>query len=137
MKVMNERSKVRIAIEYEKLRDIQVEALTNNLYDMMFIFVNFITVLIEIWGVLVIVVALGKEIYTTIFKFNFNYLSINKDNSLNASLASALEVLLAAEILKTITITDYTNLFIIAALIILRIAITLLLVWGTSSKNGE
>lgn len=114
-----------------------MEALTNNLYDMMFIFVNFITVLIEIWGVLVIVVALGKEIYTTIFKFNFNYLSINKDNSLNASLASALEVLLAAEILKTITITDYTNLFIITALIILRIAITLLLVWGTSSKNGE
>ena len=114
-----------------------MEALTNNLYDLMFTFVNFITVLIEIWGVLVIVIALGKEIYTTIFKFNFNYLSINKDNSLNASLASAFEVLLAAEILKTITITDYTNLIIIAALIILRIAITLLLVWGTATKNGE
>src|SRR5699024_7146543 len=104
---------------------------------MMFTFVNFITVLIEIWGVLVIVVALGKEIYTTVFKFNFNYLSINKDNRLNVSLAIVLEVIIAAEILKTITITDYTNLIIIAALIILRIAITLLLVWGTSSKNGE
>lgn len=112
-----------------------MEAITNNLYNMMFAFVNFVTVLIEIWGVLIIMVALFKEIYTTIFKYKFNYLTINKDNSLNASLASALEVLLAAEILKTITITDYTNLIIIAALIILRIVITLLLVWGTASKN--
>ena len=114
-----------------------MEALTNSLYDMMFVFVNFIAVIIEIWGVLVIVVALGREIYKTIFKFNFNYLLSSKDNSLNASLASALEILLAAEILKTITITDYTNLIIIAALIILRTAITLLLVWGNSTKNEE
>src|SRR5699024_7475462 len=113
------------------------EALTNNLYDLMFTFVNFITVLIEIWGVLVIVIALGKEICTTIFKFNFNYLSINKENSLNASLARALEVLLVAEILKTITINEYTKLIIIAALIILRITNTLIHVWRKANKNGE
>lgn len=76
---------------------------------------------------------LERNIYRTLY-LQIRFQKINSNNALNASLASALEVLLIGEVLKTITITDYRNLIIIAVLIILRIAITLLLFWESSHK---
>lgn len=109
--------------------------LTNNLHELLFTFAEFAITLIEIWGLMIVGIAMIKEIYTILVKYKFDFSKINDDNNLNAGLASALEVLLAAEILKTLIVTDYRNLVIIAVLIVLRIAITLLLVWETEHKS--
>lgn len=108
--------------------------LTEILHSFLFSLAELITVVIEIWGITIIILAILKEAYNSLFKYKLNFNKINADNTLNASLASALEVLLVAEVLKTITITDYRNLVIIGVLILLRMAITLLLFWESSHK---
>lgn len=108
--------------------------LTGSLHHFLFSLAELITVVIEIWGVSIIIIAILKEAFNGLFKYKLDFNKINADNTLNVSLASALEVLLVAEVLKTITITDYRNLIIIGVLIILRMAITLLLFWESSHK---
>lgn len=112
-----------------------MESLTHNLHEVLFTLTELGISIIEMWGLFIIGVAIAKEIYRTVFKYKFSFTRINDDNHLNAGLSSALEVLLAAEILKTIIVTDYRNLVIIAVLIVLRIAMTLLLVWETNHKS--
>lgn len=112
-----------------------MEVLTSNLHNILTALVNLSVVLIELWGLFIIVVAIAKEIYRVIFDFKLNFRKINDDNSLNAGLASGLEVLLAAEILKTITINSYRNLIIIGILIFLRIAMAMLLIWESDHKG--
>lgn len=108
--------------------------LTHVLHDFLFSFTNFIVLVIELWGVFIITTAIVKEAYNVLFKYRLDFKQINANNALNASLASALEVLLVAEVLKTITVTDSRNLLIIGVLILLRIGITLLLFWESSHK---
>lgn len=108
--------------------------LTDILHHLLFSIVELLIILVELWGVFIIVSAVLKESYNVLFKYKLDFKQINSDNSLNASLASALEVLLIGEVLKTITITDYRNLVIIGVLIFLRMAITLLLFWESSHK---
>lgn len=108
--------------------------LTSFLHHILFTFAEFIVIITELWGLFIIITALLKEAYNVLFKYKLDFKLINSNNSLNASLASALEVLLVAEVLKTITITDYRNLIIIGVLILLRMAITLLLFWESSHK---
>lgn len=79
--------------------------------------------------------AIAKEIYRVIFDYKLNFKMVNDDNNLNEGLASALEVLLAAEILKTIAIDSYQNLIIIGILIFLRIAMAILLIWEANHKE--
>lgn len=111
-----------------------MEAITAVLEQFSYEWAHFTVTIIEIFGMFIILYAVMYEAYTIIFKYKLNFFKINDDNHLNSCLSSALEVLLAAEILKTITINDYTTLVIIAVLILLRIAMTLLLVWETSHK---
>lgn len=112
-----------------------MDAITNNLHELLFSAVNLVAVIIELWGLFMIMVSMIKEIYRVIFDFKLNFKMINDDNSLNAGLASALEVLLAAEILKTITVNSYRNLIIIGILIFLRIAMAMLLIWESDHKG--
>lgn len=109
-------------------------ASTESLEHYLFDLVNLSVMLVEFIGLAIIVYGIMKEAYNIIVKYRLNFFRINEDNHLNSTLSSALEVLLAAEILKTITIRDYRNLIIIGVLVILRIAMTLLLVWETSHK---
>lgn len=111
-----------------------MEALANVLHNFLFSGVNLVSTVIEIWGLFIIVTAMSKEIYRVVFQYKLDFRKINADNSLNAGLASALEVLLASEILKTITIDSYQNLIIIGILIVLRIAMALLLIWEHDHK---
>lgn len=108
--------------------------ITTILHHFLFDLVDLLIILVELWGVFIIITAVIKEIYNVLFVYKLDFKKINSNNALNASLASALEVLLIGEVLKTITITDYRNLVIIAVLIFLRIAITLLLFWESSHK---
>ncbi len=111
-----------------------MEAFTNALHNFLFSSVDLVTIVIELWGLFMIIVSITKEIYRVVFKYKLDFRKINADNSLNAGLASALEVLLASEILKTITIDSYQNLIIIGILIVLRIAMAILLIWENNHK---
>lgn len=111
-----------------------MEAFTHTLHNMLVSGVNFVSIIIELWGLFMIVTAISKEIYRVLFRYKLDFRKVNADNSLNAGLASALEVLLASEILKTITINNYQNLIIIGILIILRIAMAMLLIWENNHK---
>lgn len=111
-----------------------MEALTNVLHNFLFSGVDLVSTIIEIWGLFIIVTAMVKEIYRVVFIYQLDFRKINADNSLNAGLASALEVLLASEILKTITINSYQNLIIIGILVVLRIAMAMLLIWEHDHK---
>ena len=91
---------------------------TTVLHHFLFSIVELLIILVELWGVFIILTAIVKEIYNVLFIYKLDFKKINSNNALNASLASALEVLLIGEVLKTITITDYRNLVIIAVLII-------------------
>ena len=112
-----------------------MEPFTVFLTDILFRLIELAAVIIELWGLFIIMTAIVKEIYRVLFRFRLNFKKINEDNSLNGGLASALEVLLAAEILKTITVDDYRNLIIIGILIFLRIAMAMLLVWEAEHKG--
>lgn len=109
-------------------------SLTEGLHHFLFTVTEFLIVLVELWGVFIVITAILKEAYNSLFKYKLDFSHINSDNSLNASLASALEILLVAEVLKTITITNYSNLIIIGVLIFLRMAITLLLYWESKHR---
>lgn len=111
-----------------------MEYITGFLHYYLFALADLAVIVVEFIGMGIIVYGIIREAYNIIVKYRLNFFRINDDNHLNASLSSALEVLLAAEILKTITVDDYRNLVIIGVLIVLRIAMTLLLVWETSHK---
>lgn len=111
-----------------------MEGITQFLHNFLFSSVDLVSTIIELWGLFLIITAMAKEIYRVVFKYHLDFRKINADNSLNAGLASALEVLLASEILKTITIDSYQNLIIIGILIVLRIAMAMLLIWEHDHK---
>ena len=111
-----------------------MESIYHFLHNFLFSSVDLVSTVIEIWGLLLIVIAMTKEIYRVVFKYHLDFRKVNADNSLNAGLASALEVLLASEILKTITIDSYQNLIIIGILVFLRIAMAMLLIWEHDHK---
>ena len=106
-----------------------LEATADYLETILFSTVSLVAILIEFWGLYIIIVAMTKEVYRVTFKYKLDFKMINRDDNLNAGLESALEVLLAAEILKTIAIDSYQNLIIIGILIFLRISMAVLLIW--------
>lgn len=112
-----------------------MDAITGNLTSFLLSITALVTVIIELWGLSIIVIAILQEAYRVVFRHKLDFHKINLDNKLNASLGTALEVLLVAEVLKTITIDDYRNLVIIGVLIVLRIAITLLLFWDSTHRR--
>jgi len=75
----------------------------------------------------------------TVFKSVVYY--FRKDRHVKLMLAQgialALEFKLAAEVLRTITIRDLNELFILASIVILRGAITLLIHWEIKTEKAE
>lgn len=102
--------------------------LAHVLSDYLYTTVEFTIVLIEFYGLFIIAFAILKEFYNSIYKYKFDFEKMHDETHLNTGLATALEILLAAEILKTLVVTNYSNLIMVAALIVLRIIISLILV---------
>lgn len=112
-----------------------MEAIIENLHNFLFTAVTFVAIIIEMWGLIVIGVGFVRELIRMFREYKFNFHKANADNSFNHALSTGLEVLLAAEILKTITIDDFQNLVIIGVLVVLRIVMTLLLVWEADHRE--
>ena len=110
-------------------------AIIENLHNFLFTAVTFAAIVIELWGLIVIVVGFIAELLRTFTNYRFNFHKANEDNNFNHALSTGLEILLAAEILKTITIDNFENLIIIGVLVVLRIVMTLLLVWESDHRE--
>ena len=96
-----------------------------------------VAAIIEICGILVIVVTVIKEMYLVVVRYRFDFSDSERDTTMNKGLANALEILLAAEILKTIAYRNMNQLIEVGALIVVRILLTGLIHWEMNHKLKE
>ncbi|MDO5718989.1 MAG: DUF1622 domain-containing protein [Tissierellia bacterium] len=89
---------------------------------------------IELCGIFLIAATVIKEMYIIIFKYKFKIKNTERDTTLNQGLASALEILLGAEILKTIAYRDMRQLIEVGALMLIRVFMTVLIHWELQHK---
>lgn len=107
-------------------------------HDFFFHIIDEIALVIELVGVIMIVVAVMKEVYNIAIVHKFNFEETGEDLTINYGLSNALEVLLSAEILKTITFENTTQLIQLAALVFIRVFITVTIHWELENKKkGE
>ena len=99
--------------------------------------INIASTVVNIWGVVLISISVIKEIYKAIFVYKFDTEKISLDSSLNHGLASALEILLAGEILGTVVAYSMENLIHIAVLVVIRVFIIYVLNWELGHKEKK
>lgn len=97
--------------------------------------VEFVATIIEFMGLFVVIYAVGRSFWDLIFVEKFDFLLAQKDLILNGGLSTALEIFLAAEILKTLTADSFTKLIQVGGLVVIRIAIALLVHWEGEQKE--
>ncbi len=105
------------------------------LHDLFVKVVENVATIIEFMGLFVVIYAVGKSFLKLIFVEKFDFLLAQKDLILNGGLSTALEIFLAAEILKTLTADSFTKLIQVGGLVIIRIAIALLVHWEGEQKE--
>lgn len=96
--------------------------------------IDYVIAFIEICGIAVIIITVFKEMYNIFIRYKLDFEDTEKDTTMNHGLASALEILLGAEILKTIAYRDVRQLVEVAALILIRVFMTVLIHWEMNHK---
>ncbi|MDO5734638.1 MAG: DUF1622 domain-containing protein [Eubacteriales bacterium] len=102
--------------------------------EVIILLIKYVARFIEICGIFVILSTVVREMYKIVFRYRFKIANTERDTSLNQGLASALEILLGAEILNTIVYRNIRQLAEVAALIIIRIFMTVLIHWELEHK---
>ena len=85
-------------------------------------------ILIELLGVVIIIIGVGKAVYH-LFQNQFNFRNEDLIIEIASALSLSLEFILAAEILMTLVVSDMQQLLLLGVLLILRIIITFVLHW--------
>ena len=98
-------------------------------------FIELVAMGVEVWGVIIIVATVLKEIKKTVIDHKFNLNEVSLDQGMNHGLAAALEILLAAEILKTLIVRTPRQLLEVGALVVIRIFIAYILHWELKQKS--
>lgn len=98
-------------------------------------FIELVAMGVEVWGVIIIVATVLKEIKKTVIDHRFNLNEVSLDQGMNHGLAAALEILLAAEILKTLIVRTPRQLLEVGALVVIRIFIAYILHWELKQKS--
>ena len=111
-----------------------MEAITELLHHNLVLTCKFLAVIIEIIGTILMVIGLGKEL-NKIIKYRFKFRDILADPGLNRAMSTVLEVYLSAEILKTVYISQMSELIQIGVLILLRVFMAFALHWEGSHKG--
>jgi len=88
-------------------------------------------ILCNLIGVLVLLVTVGKSIW------NYFHRDRHVKLMLAQGIALALEFKLAGEVLRTVTVRDWNELFILGTIIVLRGAITVLIHWEIKTDRAE
>ncbi|MDO5027705.1 MAG: DUF1622 domain-containing protein [Bacillota bacterium] len=99
-------------------------------------FVYFLALLVEILGVIVIVISIFRTVKNLVAN-RFNFSAADHDQSLGAGLAKALEIFLAGEILMTLLADSFQSLGHIAALVLIRVTIAVVIHWEAKAKEDK
>ncbi|MDO5690241.1 MAG: DUF1622 domain-containing protein [Tissierellia bacterium] len=105
------------------------------MHELFFEFVSLASLFIEAMGVIIIIVTVFKGLYQMIFVKKLNFEEIGSDTILNNGLSAALEIILAAEILKTLIARSSAAIIEVGALVIIRIFITIIVHWELIQKE--
>ena len=101
------------------------------IYEIEMLFIRIAIIMCDVIGATVLMITVFKSLYYYVRKDRHVKLMLAQ------GIALALEFKLAAEVLKTVTIRDWNELFILGTIIVLRIAITLLIHWEIKSEKAE
>lgn len=91
--------------------------------------------IIEFLGVVIVIVAVIRGFYQLAVVRKFNFREAGTDALVSSGLSTALEILLAAEILKTLIVRSTSQIIEVGALIIIRIFLTLIIHWELIQKE--
>lgn len=105
------------------------------MHDLFVNVVDFVATIIEFVGLFVIIIAIVRSVWNLIVNDKLDFLAAQKDMVLNGGLSIALEIFLAAEILKTLVADSFTKLIQVGGLVVIRIAIALLVHWEGEQKE--
>ncbi|MDO5715994.1 MAG: DUF1622 domain-containing protein [Tissierellia bacterium] len=101
------------------------------------VLIYYVASFIELCGIFLIIATVIKEMYIIIVKYKFRMKNTERDTTMNQGLASALEILLGAEILKTIAYRDMRQLVEVGVLMLIRVFMTVLIHWELRHKLKE
>ena len=107
------------------------ETLYNELHEVLVTLVNLSVVLLEFIGVGVIVVAALQGIYNYVRRDPLTRLKLAK------GMAMGLEFKLGSEILRTVVVREFTEIGLVAAIIVLRAALTFLIHWEIKTEESQ
>ena len=107
------------------------ETLYNELHEGLVTLVNLSVVLLEFIGVGVIVVAALQGIYNYLRRDPLTRLKLAK------GMAMGLEFKLGSEILRTVVVREFTEIGLVAAIIVLRAALTFLIHWEIKTEESQ
>ena len=114
-----------------------MEAVLYYLENALYYIASLVSILIEIVGLAMIVYTLVRAIIKYIKVDNFCIKKMFGDSVINKGLSIALEILLASEIVKTITIASLTNLIVVVVLVLIRLFMAFMLHWEGKHKPCE
>lgn len=90
---------------------------------------------IEFLGLTVVIIAVIRSFIDLVVVEKFNFILAEKDLLLNSGLSTALEIFLAAEILRTLVANSLDKLIQVGALVLIRIFIALVIHWESTQKE--
>jgi len=103
----------------------------NTVNDIEIIIIRISIILCDMLGVLVLITTVAKSIYCYFHRDHHIKLTLAQ------GIALALEFKLAGEVLRTVTVRELNELFILGVIIILRTAITILIHWEIKTEKAE
>ena len=112
-----------------------MEHITHLMHELINTVVPFLAAIVEIFGVVLIILAIIKCFNTVVLKYRFNFDEIHEDAELGKDLSVALEVLFTAEILNTIVATTLDSLFKVILLVLIRVFMVFALHWEGKHKG--
>ena len=112
-----------------------MEYITHLMHELIDTVVPFLAAIVEIFGVVLIILAIIKCFNTVVLKYRFNFDEIHEDTELGKDLSVALEVLFTAEILNTIVATTLDSLFKVILLVLIRVFMVFALHWEGKHKG--
>ena len=91
---------------------------------------------IEIVGVIIIIIGAARATYYYL-RSVFDHKNYRLKILLGEALSLGLEFKMGAEILKTLLVEDYHDLYLLAAIIVIRVALTFVIHWEVASERKE
>ena len=103
----------------------------NGMEEILEVLVHFFIVILEFMGLIVIVI--------TAFQSFYNWIKKDPQTRLHLAegMAMALEFKLGSEILRTVTVREMDEIYLVAAIILLRAALTFLIHWEIKNEKSE